>query len=51
MSEYMNVGSHQSQSSQLNTPPTFTQWSTAPAAAGSAAQLPMAESAHDDGTG
>ena len=51
MFEYMNVGSQQSQNSQLNTPPTFQQRSTASAAAGSTAQLPVAESAHDDGTG
>ena len=38
MSEYLNVGSQQSQNSQLNTPP-FPQRSTAPAAAGSASQL------------
>ena len=38
MSEYLDVGSQQSQNSQLNTPP-FPQCSTAPATAGSASQL------------
>ena len=49
MSEYLNVGSQQSQNSQLNTPP-FPQRSTAPAAAGSASQL-AAASAKDDSPG
>ena len=48
MSEYLNVGSQQSQNSQLNTPP-FPQRSTAPAAAGSASQL-AAGSAKADST-
>ena len=51
MSEYLQCGSQQSQSSQLNTPPNYTQRSNAPAAAGSAAQLQAAESAHADATG
>ena len=46
MSEYLNVGSQQSQNSQLNTPP-FPQRSTATAAAGSASQL-TASSPKDD---
>ena len=50
MSEYMNVGSQQSQNSQLNTPPTFQQRPTAPAAAGSVAQMAVAGSAPDDVT-
>ena len=41
MTEYLNVGSQQSQNSQLNTPP-FPQRSTATAAAGSASQLAAA---------
>ena len=48
MSEYLNVGSQQSQNSQLNTPP-FPQRSNAPAAAGSASQL-AAGTAKDDST-
>ena len=48
MSEYPNVGSQQSQNSQLNTPPTFPQQPTAPAAAGSASQMAVAGSANDD---
>ena len=51
MSEYLNVGSQQSQNSQLNTPPTFPQQSTAPAATGSASQMAVAGSANDDSTG
>ena len=51
MTKYMNVGSQQSQNSQLNTPPTFPQRSTAPAAAGSASQMVVAGSANDDSTG
>ena len=51
MSEYLNVGSQQSQNSQLNAPPTFPQRSTATAAAGSASQMVLAGSANDDGTG
>ena len=51
MSEYLNVGSQQSQNSQLNTPPTFPQQSTAPAATGSASQMAVDGSANDDGTG
>ena len=51
MSEYLNVGSQQSQNSQLNTPPfPHPQRPTAPAAAGSASQL-AAGSAKDDSTG
>ena len=49
MSEYLNVGSQQSQNSQLNTPPCPLR-SSAPAAAGSASQLPTASS-KDDSTG
>ena len=45
------MGSQQSQNFQLNTPPTFPQRSTAPAAAGSASQMVVAGSANDDGTG
>ena len=48
MSEYLNVGSQQSQNSQLNTPP-FPQCSSAPAVAGSASQL-AAGTAKDDST-
>ena len=51
MSEYPNVGSQQSQNSQLNTPPTFPPRLNAPAAAGSASQMPVAGSANDDSTG
>ena len=51
MSEYLNVGSQQSQNSQLNTPLTFPQLSTAPAAASSASQMVVDGSANDDGTG
>ena len=51
LSEYLKVGSQQSQNSQLNTPPTFPQRSTAPAAAGSASQMAVAGSANDDSTG
>ena len=46
MSEYPNVGSQQSQNSQLNTPPTFPPLPTAPAAAGSASQMAVAGSAN-----
>ena len=49
MSEYLNVGSQQSQNSQLNTPP-FPQRSTATAAARSASQL-AAASPKDDSPG
>ena len=46
MSEYLNVGSQQSQNSQLNlNSPPFPQRSTAPAAAGSASQLAAATAA------
>ena len=48
MSEYPNVGSQQSQSSQLNTPP-FPPRSSASAAAGSASQLP-AETIKEEST-
>ena len=51
MSEYQNVGSQQSQNSQLNTPPTFPQRSAAHAAAGSDSQMAVDGSANDDGTG
>ena len=49
LSEYVNVGSQQSQNSQLNTPP-FPQCSTATAAAGSASQL-VAASSKDNSPG